>query len=134
MAVPSYVIPFRALLREIGLPEESGDETVRLTRDQVTLLIRKFLIYVPVDEVWYKNTYPDVQGAIDSGAFKSAKDHFVSNGYFEGRLPTKINVDVDFYTKTYPDVAERIEDGEITSAQEHFESHGFAEGRLPFEV
>jgi hypothetical protein len=64
---------------------------------------------------------------------KSAKDHFVSNGYFEGRLPAKVVVDEDFYITHYPDVAEGIHDGEIQSAQEHFDAHGFVEGRMPFQ-
>jgi hypothetical protein len=78
--------------------------------------------------------YSDIDRAIESGEVLSAKKHFVSDGYFEDRLPSKVLVDEEFYTRRCPDVAQRIDDGEIDSAQEHFESHGFSEGRLPFEI
>jgi len=133
MAASSYITPFSVLIRDLGLTS-TGGEVVNINREQLFDLIRQLLVCVHVDEAWYKASYPDVETAIRSGAFRNAKEHFVANGYFEGRLPAKINVDEGFYTKRYPDVAERIEDGEVASAQEHFEAHGFVEGRLPFEL
>jgi hypothetical protein len=135
MSTSSYVVPYTVLLKQIGLSSELRDgERVELTRDQLFALIRKLLAAIPVDEVWYKTIYQDVEQAIQSGVVKTAKEHFVFNGYFEGRLPSKVVVDEEFYISRYPDVAEGIEGGEINSAQEHFESHGFTEGRLPFKV
>ena len=40
-----------------------------------------------VDEAWYLETNPDVAEAVKSGRFKSAYDHFMKNGYREGRKP-----------------------------------------------
>jgi hypothetical protein len=40
-----------------------------------------------VDEVWYRETYPDVDEAIRIGRETSAKSHFVDQGYHEGRKP-----------------------------------------------
>ena len=77
--------------------------------------------------------FPDVGEAIKDGQFKSAKHHFVGNGYFEGRRPQAFEVDEEWYLVTYPDVADGVEAGHITSAQEHFVSNGYAEGRLPSE-
>jgi hypothetical protein len=135
MSTSIYVIPFNVLLKQVGLPDEVNDsQQVHMTHEQFLSLIRKLLVSVPVDEKWYIATYPDVEQGIQTGAVKSAKDHFVSNGYFEGRLPAKVLVDEPFYTSLYPDVADGIDEGEIESAQEHFESHGFAEGRLPFKL
>lgn len=135
MSTSSYVVPYTVLLKQIGVSGElRDDERVELTRDQLMTLIRKLLVAIPVDEVWYTMVYQDVQEAINSGAMKSAKEHFVANGYFEGRLPSKVVVDEEFYISHYPDVAEGIDGGEINSAQEHFEAHGFTEGRLPFRV
>ena len=65
--------------------------------------------------------------------FKSARDHFVQNGWFEGRHPYEVEVDKDWYLATYDDVAEGVETGEIVSAAEHFHRHGYKEGRLPHE-
>jgi hypothetical protein len=121
-------------MRQLELGETLGDESIELTSDKFLSLIRHFLIYIPCDEDWYRRTYPDVAEAIASGKIKSAKEHFSTDGYFEGRKPGPIEVDEAFYLKTYPDVAEGIEFGEIESAQSHFDEFGFAEGRLPFDV
>ncbi len=135
MSASSYVIPYGVLLKQIGIAQEPlEDNKIVLTRDQLASLVRAFLVSVPVDEAWYTATYQDVEQAIQCGTAKSAKEHFVANGYFENRLPAKVLVDADFYVSTYPDVADGISDGEIASAQEHFESHGFTEGRLPFRL
>jgi hypothetical protein len=131
----TYILPYDLLLKHIGVPEHLlGDDRLDLTRDQLFSLIRKLLVFVPVDEAWYRDTYKDIDEAIQAGIVGSAKEHFVSNGYFEGRLPSKVHVDDAFYTSQYPDVAESIADGLVASAQEHFEAHGFAEGRLPFKM
>jgi hypothetical protein len=135
MSTSSYVVPYSVLLRQLGIAGDSdGDARIELTREQLMTLIRKLLAAVPVDEAWYRTIYQDIDQAIQSGKVKSAKHHFVADGYFEGRLPSKVVVDESFYVSHYPDVAEGIDDGEINSAQEHFEAHGFSEGRLPFEV
>jgi hypothetical protein len=42
-----------------------------------------------VDEEWYLATYPDVAEAIKAGQFKNAYDHFMQNGYGEGRKPNE---------------------------------------------
>ena len=135
MSVSSYVVPYTVLLKQIGVASDGQDnERIEMTRNQLLSLIRNLLAAIPVDEGWYKTIYQDVEQAIQSGAVRSAKEHFVSDGYFEGRLPSKVVVDEKFYKSKYPDVAEGIDDGEINSAQEHFETHGFIEGRLPFEM
>jgi hypothetical protein len=66
--------------------------------------------------------------------FRSTRDHFVQNGYFEGRRPHEIEVDEEWYLAHYDDVAEGVETGEIGSASEHFHRHGYREGRLPFDL
>lgn len=134
MSSSNYVIPFRALLRKIGLDDDLGRETFVVSREQLLTLIGSLLEATPFDEVWYKEKYPDVEQAIAAGTVLSAKDHYLTNGYFEGRWPGPIRVDESFYMSTYPDVAEGIEFGEIELAQMHFEQYGFMEGRLPYCV
>jgi len=135
MSTSSYVIPYAVLLEQVGVADHRGNgEMIQMTHDQLQSLIRKLLMSIQVDEVWYTTIYQDVEQAIQSGVVKSAKEHFVMDGYFEGRLPSKVVVDDKYYISKYPDVAEGIDDGEINSAQEHFESHGISEGRLPFEI
>jgi hypothetical protein len=131
----AYILPYHLLLKHIGVPDHLlGEERLELSRDQIFSLIRKLLVFVPVDEGWYRTTYKDIDEAIQAGVVGSAKEHFVSNGYFEGRLPSRILVDETYYISQYPDVAESIDDGHVASAQEHFEMHGFTEGRLPFKT
>jgi methylase of polypeptide subunit release factors len=103
MSTSSYVIPFKVLLKQIGLLDDFGNKPIELTLDQLLSLVRVLLASVPVDETWYQTAYPDVAQAIQSGAVKSAKAHFVSHGYFEGRLPAKVPTDKAFYASQYPE-------------------------------
>ena len=103
----NYVIPFQALLPQVGVGDQLKNDTILFTKDQLLALIRNLLSSVPFDEVWYKKAYPDVAQAIETGEIKSAKEHFITDGYFEGRWPGPIKVDEKYYTSTYPDVAER---------------------------
>jgi hypothetical protein len=87
---------------------------------------------VDVDEAWYARTYEDIGNAVRDGVLRSAKQHFVDDGYFEGRLPFPIPVDERWYLEQNPDVAESIRKGVVDSAQDHFSKDGYREGRLPF--
>ena len=128
-----YLMPIESIFKVAGLKYSPG-EMVHLPWKDLCQIISNLLIAVEVDEEWYKQTYPDVAQAIASGTEKSAKQHFITSGYFEGRLPKKITVDEAFYCATYPDVATGIEEGFFDSAQEHFDQAGVKEGRLPFAV
>ncbi|WP_146287318.1 hypothetical protein [Gemmobacter aquaticus] len=94
-------------------------------------LLRRLLHAIEIDEEWYRRAYPDVDQAIRDGAVKSARDHFLNSGYFEGRLPSEVKVDEAWYLATYPDIAEAVRAGSVPSARQHFLSFGYAEGRLP---
>ncbi len=127
-----YVPPYDVVRSRLGF-ESRDPATVEVTLEQAEGVLRLLLRSMPVDEQWYRRTYPDVAEAIDAGMFRSAHDHFVQNGYFEGRHPCEVEVDEDWYVATYEDVAEGIETGEISSAADHFRRHGYKEGRLPYE-
>ena len=128
----AYVPPYEQVRKQLGF--DSRDRMkAEVTVEQMEAALRLLLPAVSVDEPWYRRTYPDVAEAIDAGSFKSAQDHFVQNGWFEGRHPYEIEVDEDWYLATYDDVAEGVETGEIVSAADHFQHHGYKEGRLPRE-
>ena len=129
----TYLPPFAFLKQKYRITAATDRDRVNLMYKDLLEITRLFLRGVSVDEQWYLSEYPDVAEAINGGAFKSAKHHFVENGYFEGRRPHPITVDEEWYLLTYPDVADGVEAGHITSAQEHFVSNGYAEGRLPSE-
>jgi hypothetical protein len=94
-------------------------------------MIRTLLQAVEVDEAWYLAQYHDVAEAIRNGLVISAREHFLSNGYFEGRMPFPITVDEGWYLEQNPGVAGHIASGELLSAQQHFNDDGYREGRQP---
>ena len=49
------------------------------------------------DDQWYSGTYPDVEGARLAGDVKSLREHFISSGYLEGRLPIELPFDPQWY-------------------------------------
>jgi hypothetical protein len=127
------VLSFGALKREHGLiwPLPSGQVSLspRLFRD----LLRCALGHIHFDEYFYLQLYPDVADALANGRFTDAHHHYVEFGYFEDRLPFRIEVDEAFYFRTYPDIAAEVSAGTMLSAQVHFELYGYSEGRLPRE-
>jgi hypothetical protein len=86
---------------------------------------------IEVNEDWYLRHYEDIAKAVKEGAVKSARQHFVDDGYFEGRQPFAIQVDEKWYLQQNPDVAEGVRKGLIPSAQAHFDQDGYREGRQP---
>ena len=68
---------------------------------------------------------------IRAGTIKSAKEHFLDHGYFEGRAPYPLAVDETWYLATNPDVAEQVRLGKFESGQAHFNASGYRDGRLP---
>jgi hypothetical protein len=109
-----------------------GEPTFTATCAQFTSLIRALLRNVDVDEAWYLKQYPDVAEAIRNGAIASAKEHFLNDGYFEGRIPFLIEVDEAWYLEQNPGIAEYVARGELESGQQHFNENGYREGRRPF--
>ncbi len=126
-----YLVPFATLRQTIRFVSEKGSLKADLTYDEFLDVVRKLLVALPVDEEWYRATYPDVAEAIDAGVYTSATSHFTEHGYLEGRRPFAFEVDTEWYLETYPDVKEGIETGEILSAEDHYNRHGYEEGRMP---
>ncbi len=104
---------------------------VELLETKFRELLWCLLVHVEVDETWYRANNPDVDEAIRTGAIASAKQHFISDGYFEDRPPRPIKVDERWYVEEYPDVAKAIKHGVYRSGAQHFELEGYKEGRLP---
>jgi hypothetical protein len=129
----SYLPPFAFVKQKYKITANADRDRATLMYRDLLDIVKLLLRGVTVDDPWYLATYPDVAEAIEAGMFKSAKHHFVENGYFEGRRPAQFEVDEEWYLTTYPDVTDGIEAGKIVSATEHFFSNGYAEGRLPSE-
>jgi hypothetical protein len=126
-----YLVPFSILKNSIKMVSVRGQLRVDMGYETLLEIIRKLLEAAPVDEDWYRATYPDVTDAIAAGTYRNAKQHFIENGYVEGRRPFPMAVDEAWYLEAYPDLKAGIEQGLINSAAEHFNQHGYIEGRLP---
>ncbi|HET6184652.1 MAG TPA: hypothetical protein VFA03_13805 [Acetobacteraceae bacterium] len=129
-----YVPPFEALKQFVQISTVKGEVRVSASYEDFLAMLRMLLAGVEVDEAWYRRTYEDIDRAVQTGEVISARQHFISDGYFEGRIPAPIEVDEAWYLTQYPDVAESVRRGEFRSAQHHFQEDGYREGRLPFRV
>lgn len=129
-----YLLPFSVLKNSIKLLSVKGQLKVDMNYDEFLDFVKKFLQAVPIDETWYRTTYPDVAEAIKAGAYRSAKQHFVEHGYFEGRRPFELEVDEKWYMNHYPDIETSVQSGAVTSALDHFVRHGYEEGRMPADL
>ena len=127
-----YLAPFDVIKRLVEISTTKGQLSATASYENLIRMIKLLLSAVDVNEDWYLTQYPDVAEAIAQGKVASARQHFIDNGYFEGRLPFMITVDDEWYQKEYLDVAESIGKGAESSAQAHFVRDGYKEGRLPF--
>ena len=128
----NYVPPFEGIKTFVTFAAVKGELTINATYQQFTSLVRTLLQGIEVNEAWYLTQYPDVAEAVRDGIVDSAREHFLNDGYFEGRVPFPIQVDEAWYLEQNPGVAEYIARGELQSAQQHFDEYGYREGRKPF--
>ncbi len=129
-----FLPPFEVIKQSVDVTTSRGQLVATASYENLIRMIKLLLLGVEVDDAWYLEQYPDVAQAIAEGKVDSAKQHFVDNGYFEGRLPFAVAVDETWYQAEYPDVAESIRTGTESSAQDHFNRDGYREGRLPFTM
>jgi hypothetical protein len=104
---------------------------VAVDKDHLVDFLKPTLRQIFVDEAWYLATNPDVAEAIADGIVQDAKDHYISAGYYEHRMPYEIRVDGEWYLAQYADVQEAVKTGKIATPRHHFYAAGFKEGRLP---
>jgi hypothetical protein len=127
-----YIPPFELIRSSVEISTVRGELRVNMAYEDFVKVLRTMIAGIEVNDAWYLRTYEDIAAAIRDGIVKSSKQHFVDDGYFEGRLPFPIVVDERWYLAQNPDVAESIRQGIVTTAQSHFDQDGYREGRLPF--
>ncbi len=76
---------FGAVAATLGLDPALDVYPASVSWRSLLEVIQLFLQRFPVDEVWYREAYPDVDEAIRNGQIESARRHFIEYGYFEGR-------------------------------------------------
>ena len=129
-----YLPPFELIRRAVEISTVRGELRVSMSYEDFVNMLKTIIAGIEVDEEWYAAAYPDIGQAIRDGRIPSAKQHFVDDGYFEGRLPFAVPVQEAWYLEKYPDVADYLRRGMLESAQKHFDDDGYREGRLPFAL
>jgi hypothetical protein len=129
-----YLPPFEIIKSMLTLTSTRGKTRVDMTYDDILKMVRALLSVVEVDEAFYLSRNEDVADGVRNGTIRSAQEHFVDHGYFEGRLPYRIAVDEEWYLVRHADLADSIRDGTYATAQDHFDGPGYPEGREPFAL
>ncbi len=129
-----YLPPFDLIRRMVEVSTVRGELRVSLSYDDFIKILRLMISGIAVDEDWYLTEHEDIAKAIASGVVMSARQHFIDDGYFEGRLPFPMPVDERWYLEQNPDVADSVRKGVVSSGQQHFSEDGYREGRLPYEL
>jgi hypothetical protein len=111
-----------------------GELRVSLSYDDFIKIMRLMISGIEVNEEWYLEEHQDIAQAIASGKVASAKQHFLDDGYFEGRRPFPMPVDERWYLEHNADVAESVRKGVVSGGEQHFAEDGYREGRLPYEL
>ena len=94
-------------------------------------LLQEAVSRAPFDEDGYMASNPDVATAIRRGEVATAHEHYVVNGYFEGREGAGPGFDEAWYVKRYPDVALAVASGQWVSGFQHYRQEGMFEWRSP---
>ncbi len=111
-----------------------GPRKVLVSLDLLRCLIGLAAGEIAYDERYYRERYPDLKRAAESGEIADLKTHFISHGFFERRqaCPRQAApVDEEWYLSTYPDVAKGLAEGHVASVADHYLTTGRREGRLP---
>jgi hypothetical protein len=130
-----YLPPFAVILGMLGINKEdlpvAGDQMVTVPFGILCQLLRGTLLSVPFHEERYLHMNPDVAGAVFRGDIRSGQDHFISNGYFEGRQGGSEGFAEAWYLEANTDVAVAVHAGTFASAHEHYLEAGMYELRSP---
>ncbi len=123
---------YATLINRKLLMPSSRTQYIAVDKDHLVDFMKPSLRKIYVDPAWYVKAYPDVAEAIAKGIVADAKDHYITYGYYEHRMPYEITVEEQWYLAQYADVNAAVASGEIESARHHFYAAGFKEGRLPY--
>ncbi|WP_102957736.1 hypothetical protein [Mangrovicella endophytica] len=126
----AYFPPFERICDAIsGTKNIDEQDEVVVSGRFLKFLLTTLVADMPFDEAFYKATYPDVVAGIANGSVRSAREHFISRGYFEGRRACRYAVDRAWYLGNYPDLAAAYARGKLSDLDRHFDETGQYEGR-----
>lgn len=132
---PTYLPPFAVILSLLGRspssPPIADERMVTLPFGILRRLLRDALASAPFNEEHYLNLYADVAAALFRGDIGSAREHFETDGYFEGREGCPEDFDEYWYLDANADVALAVLAGKFVSAHDHYTQTGMFELRGP---
>lgn len=129
-AARPYVPPIDLLLEGLEITERSLSEPIAAVSTQfLRFLLSELARGAPFDAGWYGTQYPDVREAGSALGADWLHNHFITQGYFEGRLPQEPALDADWYFRHYADVWAAYSAKLLDTLREHFLSQGWTEGR-----
>ena len=124
-------VQFTELTRRLRIFPAPGRLYAEIEREDFLDMLRALLRTVRVDEPWYLSAYPQAADQLGETGIRSAAEHYVTRGYFEGWLPADVAVDPDWYVSRYQHVRNGLTQGIAMSARDHFFRIGYGEGCQP---
>ena len=85
-----YLPPFDLIRRSLEISTVKGELRVSVSYEEFLNIIRSMIAGIEVDEAWYARAYEDIGAAVRDGKIASARQHFVADGYIEGRKPPSV--------------------------------------------
>jgi hypothetical protein len=127
-----FVPPYDLILKHfVTTPKGSqARNQVTVNREFLEFLLRGLLEHVEFDEMQYLKCNPDVADAVRKKEMQSAREHFLTTGYFEGRIGG-VPVQEDWYLARNPDVAAAKRARKVESAEMQYRIAGANEWRQP---
>jgi hypothetical protein len=119
--------PFARVQTRLPIIPAQGRLQVDIERNDFLGIVTDVLMAVPVDQSWYRATYPDAAHEM----LPSAARYYATRGYFKGHLPFDMSVEPDWYISRYEHVRNALSRGVVKSAQDHFHHSGYQEGCRP---
>jgi hypothetical protein len=124
-----FLPPWEAIASRIIEDGHGGDDVV-IPRRLLRFFVRCLLDQTEFDELQYRKCNPGVAEAIRNREFASGRDHFLSVGYFEGRMGAT-PVQETWYLARNPDVAAAKQSGKLESGELQYRVAGAREWRAP---
>jgi hypothetical protein len=129
--VDVFVPAFDYIVAHASLPTDAlQNNSVTIPTTLFKFLMSTWVRRQAFDEQRYLAANPDVKSAVAFGDLDSGKQHYVNDGYYEGRLPGEFAVDEAWYRATYPDIRVGEKKGLVASPTTHFNMTGRFEGRV----
>ncbi|MCG0997947.1 hypothetical protein [Acetobacter persici] len=126
------MIPSSFLASRLGFSQVPLEEpAMAIPHALFVFLIESYLRSQPFHEEAYLRSNPDVAEALRAGHIPSAKEHYVTQGYWEERDGACPPFCEDWYLSQNPDVAVAVMQGECPSGATHYTLYGRREGRCP---